>query len=133
MEKFSSGEEEIPLSGKFEIIEVYPYALENMAPSVIALEQEAPSLPREPQTDTKMPQVNLTTKELGQKPVLDPSYKLLEQPIGTRRPIRVVSLGAGYSGLMMGIMYNERMKHQNTEFVIYERNEDLGGTWFENR
>lgn len=104
-----------------------------MALSVIALEQEAPSLPREPQTDTKMPQVNLTTKELGQKPVLDPSYKLLEQPIGTRRSIRIVSLGAGYSGLMMGIMYNERMKHQNIEFVIYERNEDLGGTWFENR
>jgi hypothetical protein len=104
-----------------------------MAPSVIALEQVAPSLPREPQTDTKMPQINLTAKELGQKPILDPSYKLLEQPIGTRRPIRVVCLGAGYSGLMMGIMYNERMKHQNTEFVIYERNQDLGGTWFENR
>lgn len=133
MEEFNPGEEEITVIGKSEIIEVYSCTLGDMAPSVIALEQEAPSLPREPQTDTKMPQVNLTTKELGQKPVLDPSYKLLEQPIGTRRSIRVVSLGAGYSGLMMGIMYNERMKHQNIEFVIYERNEDLGGTWFENR
>lgn len=104
-----------------------------MAPSVISLEQEVPPLPREHQTDIKMPQINPTAKELGQKPVLDPSYKLLEQPIGTRRPIRVISLGAGYSGLMMGIMYNERMKHQNIDFVIYERNEDLGGTWFENR
>lgn len=64
---------------------------------------------------------------------LKPSYTILEQPIGTRRPIRVVCLGAGYSGLMMGIVFNERMKNSNAEFVIYERNEDLGGTWFENR
>lgn len=64
---------------------------------------------------------------------LDPNYTILEQPIGTRRPIRVVCLGAGYSGLMMGIVFNERMKNSNAEFVIYERNEDLGGTWFENR
>lgn len=64
---------------------------------------------------------------------LDPNYTILEQPIGTRRPIRVVCLGAGYSGLMMGIVFNERMQDANAEFVIYERNEDLGGTWFENR
>lgn len=64
---------------------------------------------------------------------LDPSYTVADKPIGTRRPIRVVCLGAGYSGLMMGILYNERMKDANVEFVIYERNEDLGGTWFENR
>jgi hypothetical protein len=64
---------------------------------------------------------------------LDPNYTILEQPIGSRRPIRVVCLGAGYSGLMMGIVFNERMKDANAEFVIYERNEDLGGTWFENR
>lgn len=64
---------------------------------------------------------------------LDPNYTILEQPIGTRRPIRVACLGAGYSGLMMGIVFNERMQDANAEFVIYERNEDLGGTWFENQ
>lgn len=64
---------------------------------------------------------------------LDPGYTIVEQPIGTRRPLRVVCLGAGYSGLMMGIVFNERMKDANAEFVIYERNADLGGTWYENR
>lgn len=64
---------------------------------------------------------------------LNPEYTIIEQPIGTRRPLRVVCLGAGYSGLMMGIVFNERMKDANTEFVIYERNADLGGTWYENR
>lgn len=58
-------------------------------------------------------------------------YKIVEQPIGTRRPIRVICLGAGYSGLMMAIMFNEKMKHANAELVIYERNGDLGGTWLE--
>lgn len=66
-------------------------------------------------------------------PALDASYKIVERPIGTRRRIRVVCMGAGYSGLMMAMVFNERMKDKNAELVIYERNEDLGGTWLENR
>jgi len=66
-------------------------------------------------------------------PGLDPDYHITEQPIGTRRPIRVACMGAGYSGLMMAIMFAEQMKDKNAELVIYERNEDLGGTWLENR
>ncbi|OAL05033.1 FAD/NAD(P)-binding domain-containing protein [Phaeosphaeriaceae sp. SRC1lsM3a] len=64
---------------------------------------------------------------------LDPSYTINEKPIGTRRPIRVACMGAGYSGLMMGILFSQKMMDKNAELVIYERNEDLGGTWLENR
>lgn len=64
---------------------------------------------------------------------LDPNYAITEQPIGTRRPIRVACMGAGYSGLMMGIVFSQQMQDKNAELVIYERNEDLGGTWLENR
>jgi hypothetical protein len=64
---------------------------------------------------------------------LDPAYQIIEQPIGTRRPIRIACMGAGYSGLMMAIMFSETMKDKNAELVIYERNKDLGGTWLENR
>jgi hypothetical protein len=64
---------------------------------------------------------------------LSPSYKIVEQPIGTRRPIRVACMGAGYSGLMMAIVFSERMRNKSAELVIYERNQDLGGTWLENR
>jgi hypothetical protein len=69
----------------------------------------------------------------GPKSYLDPLYTINEKPIGSRRPIRVVCLGAGYSGLMMSIMFNEKMQDRNADLVIYERNSDLGGTWLENR
>lgn len=65
--------------------------------------------------------------------VLNPAYRITEEPIGTRRPLRVVCMGAGYSGLMMAIIFNERMKDSNATLAIYERNADIGGTWFENR
>lgn len=69
---------------------------------------------------------------------LDPSkissdYQINEVPIRHRRPLRVVCMGAGYSGLMMGIIHDAKMKQKNIDFVIYERNEDLGGTWLENK
>jgi hypothetical protein len=70
----------------------------------------------------------------NQKPsTLNPDYRITEQPIGTKRPIRVACMGAGYSGLMMAIVFSQQMKDSNAELVIYERNKDLGGTWLENR
>ena len=64
---------------------------------------------------------------------LDPNYTIVEKPIDTRRPIRVACMGAGYSGLMMATVFSQKMKDKNAELVIYERNEDLGGTWLVNR
>ena len=64
---------------------------------------------------------------------LDQFYKVIEQPLGQRRNIRIACMGAGYSGLMMAITFRQRLEGKNAEFVIYERNEDLGGTWLENR
>lgn len=61
------------------------------------------------------------------------TYEIREEPIHTRRPIRVICLGAGYSGILMGIIWNQRMQNRNAELVTYERNNDLGGTWLENR
>lgn len=61
------------------------------------------------------------------------SYETIEEPIHTRRPLRVICLGAGYSGILLGIIWNQRMQNRNAELVIYERNSDLGGTWLENR
>lgn len=66
-------------------------------------------------------------------PSVDPDYRIVEEPIGTRRPLRVVCMGAGYSGLMMAMIFNERMRDSNATLQIYERNEDIGGTWLENR
>jgi cation diffusion facilitator CzcD-associated flavoprotein CzcO len=60
-------------------------------------------------------------------------YVVNEEPIHSRRPLRIICMGAGYSGLMMGIVYSQKLAMNNSEFVMYERNKDLGGTWLENR
>jgi NADH dehydrogenase FAD-containing subunit len=64
---------------------------------------------------------------------IDSAYRIIEQPIGTRRALRVVCMGAGYSGLMMAIMFNEKLKNSNATLAVYEKNNDIGGTWLENR
>lgn len=60
-------------------------------------------------------------------------YAWQNDPLGSHRPIRVVCIGAGYSGLMMSIVAKERMEHHRVDFRVYEKNNDLGGTWLLNR
>jgi cation diffusion facilitator CzcD-associated flavoprotein CzcO len=56
---------------------------------------------------------------------------LHDTPIENFRPLRVIVIGAGYSGIYCGIRIPERLR--NVELVIYEKNEGVGGTWYENR
>lgn len=58
-------------------------------------------------------------------------YQVTEEPLGHPRPIRVVVVGAGASGLNIARHMELHMK--NYELAIYEKNADVGGTWFENR
>ena len=48
------------------------------------------------------------------------------------RRLRVVCIGAGFSGLTLAY----KLKHDRTfdfvDFTLYEKNEEVGGTWFEN-
>ncbi|KAI1268611.1 hypothetical protein F5Y18DRAFT_236215 [Xylariaceae sp. FL1019] len=59
------------------------------------------------------------------------SYKVLEQPIGVARHIRVVAIGAGASGINM--IRTMRKRLNNFDLTVYEKNQMVGGTWFENR
>ena len=108
-----------------------------MAPSAIPLEpaQSGAISPNAPKNVTWTRQGTLPAASLAKEveSCLDSLYQITEKPIGTRRPIRVACLGAGYSGLMMSIVFSQKMKDKNAELVIYERNDDLGGTWLENR
>lgn len=54
-----------------------------------------------------------------------------DQPIHANRQLRVVCMGAGASGLFMAY----KMKTLFTDFTldVFEKNADIGGTWFENR
>jgi cation diffusion facilitator CzcD-associated flavoprotein CzcO len=58
------------------------------------------------------------------------SYTIPETPLYSPRPIRIVCIGAGASGL--DVAKNVR-RLKNAELQIYEKNEAVGGTWLENR
>lgn len=58
-------------------------------------------------------------------------YTVREQPMGTKKKIRVVLMGAGASSLNFFKKAEEQM--ENMDICCYEKNADIGGTWFENR
>ncbi|KAK5461406.1 hypothetical protein LTS15_003469 [Exophiala xenobiotica] len=47
------------------------------------------------------------------------------------RPLRVIVVGAGISGIIASIRLPQRIP--NLSLQVYEKNADIGGTWFENR
>uniref|UniRef100_A0A8H7K9T6 FAD/NAD(P)-binding domain-containing protein n=1 Tax=Bionectria ochroleuca TaxID=29856 RepID=A0A8H7K9T6_BIOOC len=47
------------------------------------------------------------------------------------RPLRVIIIGAGFSGIYCGVRIPEKLR--NIDLTIYEKNAGLGGTWYENR
>lgn len=60
-----------------------------------------------------------------EKPILE------DRSIDEARPLRVVVIGAGISGILACIRFVQRIP--NLELCIYDKNADIGGTWFENR
>ena len=54
-----------------------------------------------------------------------------DAPVENFRPLKVVAIGAGFSGIYLSIRLPEWLK--NVELIVYEKNADLGGTWLENR
>lgn len=70
--------------------------------------------------------VPLMAEEMGLQPRMD--LERFESLPG-RGGYSVSIVGAGASGICMGIA----LKQAGIPFTIYEKNDDLGGTWFENR
>lgn len=60
-----------------------------------------------------------------------PSFQIPSRPIDDHRPVKVICVGAGFSGLCTAIQFPRKIK--NLALQIYEKNPDIGGTWFENR
>lgn len=58
-------------------------------------------------------------------------YDPKDQPVENFRPLKVIAIGAGFSGIYVSIRIPEWLR--NVELVVYEKNEGLGGTWWENR
>ena len=78
-------------------------------------------------------------------------FKLGDFAVDEYRPIRVIVIGAGFSGILAGIRYDEIISYvvdhmqiarvytrlpqkiPNVEMAIYEKSADVGGTWYNNR
>lgn len=60
-------------------------------------------------------------------------YTISEAPQFAPRPIRVLSVGAGASGINLIRTLRQTLAGLPFEHVVYEKNEKVGGTWFENR
>lgn len=54
-----------------------------------------------------------------------------DAPIHANRAMRVIIIGAGASGIYMA--YKLKYYFTDVVFDVYEKNADIGGTWFENR
>ncbi|KAF5707179.1 monooxygenase [Fusarium mundagurra] len=59
------------------------------------------------------------------------AFTCKDAPVENQRPLKVRVIGAGYSGVYLGIRIPQRLR--NIDLKIYEKNEGVGGTWWENR
>ncbi|KAI0124580.1 FAD/NAD(P)-binding domain-containing protein [Hypoxylon sp. NC0597] len=59
-----------------------------------------------------------------------PSISLEQRYIDEPRELRVAVVGAGLSGVLAGILLPAKVP--NIKLTIFEKNADVGGTWFEN-
>ena len=79
-------------------------------------------------TDMKKP---FTTTAAMPSEEINNEYSIRESLMGTKRPIRVIFMGMGASGINFAAQVQKRA--ENIDLVVYEKNHDLGGTWLENR
>jgi len=62
------------------------------------------------------------------KLAINPSKQNAKSKTPNPHDLSILIIGAGMSGILMGIKLSER----GIPFKIYEKNDDVGGTWFEN-
>ncbi|KAJ5321431.1 hypothetical protein N7476_004433 [Penicillium atrosanguineum] len=68
----------------------------------------------------------------AEKPLSHEPKSVIEgRSVDEARPLRVVVIGAGISGILACIRFVQRIP--NIDLCIYDKNADIGGTWFENR
>lgn len=56
---------------------------------------------------------------------------LKDDVVENHRKLKIRVIGAGYSGIYLGIRIPQRLR--NVDLQIYERMDGVGGTWLANR
>ena len=55
----------------------------------------------------------------------------LQKPLHDERPLKIICIGAGASGLLLA--YKLQRSFEQFELVLYEKNNAISGTWHENK
>ncbi|KAJ7622059.1 FAD/NAD-P-binding domain-containing protein [Roridomyces roridus] len=71
------------------------------------------------------------SKDDGPKSATASAYTAPEFSIDAYRPIKVICIGAGFSGILAAIRFQQKVP--NLELNIYEKEDAIGGTWRANR
>ena len=102
-----------------------------MAPSAtnVRVTSYGATIPNDPNTDAYQ-QNAISVPTWTNNPQAD-DLPILEQLCGSRKKLRIAVLGAGVSGIDFFKRAEEKLKH--VDIVCYEKNNEVGGTWLENR
>ncbi len=73
--------------------------------------------------------VPMALEQIGLAMPADPEPQRREQPAASPPGFRVAIVGAGASGLCAAIRFGEA----GIPYTIFEKNDEVGGTWYENR
>ncbi|OAG37610.1 hypothetical protein AYO21_08218 [Fonsecaea monophora] len=80
-------------------------------------------------------QPSLPVRASNGTPALNGSakFKCADQYLGQGRPMKIIVVGAGLSGIAAVKIFKDTFTDGSVELVIYEKNSDVTGTWLENR
>ncbi|KAL2836227.1 putative dimethylaniline monooxygenase [Aspergillus pseudodeflectus] len=59
-------------------------------------------------------------------------YAIPSTPLGSLRPLRIIVIGFGAGGINLAHIFSQP-RHKNIRIQCYEKNPEVGGTWYENR
>lgn len=108
---------------------------DSKATPTVTVEETADSTPGSITVDSEHGEVK-PNPEIRTNGPSDQSYKyftpfISERSVDEARPLKVIYIGAGISGILAAIKFREAVP--NLDLTIYEKNSELGGTWFENK
>lgn len=97
----------------------------------------APQTSEQPSSGSKTQHPIVHETPNGDRPAVNGSghekapFKLLQQWHSQPRNIRIIHIGAGATGLCTAFKFERGLT--DYELVCYEKNDEVGGTWLENR
>lgn len=69
-------------------------------------------------------EINCTKNSRGVNGI-ENAFMLKDTPVENFRPLKVIVIGAGFSGILCGIRIPQRLR--NVDLTVYEKNEGVGG------